>query len=32
MDSTVHVLTITDIGVKDWVKDPEEEDVTFHNW
>lgn len=32
MDSTVHVLTITDIGVKDWVIDPEEEDVTFHNW
>lgn len=32
MDSTVHVLTITNIGVKDWVKDPEEEDVTFHNW
>lgn len=32
MDSTVHVLTITDIGVKDWVTDPEEEDVTFHNW
>lgn len=32
MDSTVHVLTITDIGVKDWVKDPEEDDVTFHNW
>ena len=32
MDSTVHVLTITDIGVKKWVIDPEEEDVTFHNW
>lgn len=32
MDSTVHVLTITDIGVKDWVKDTEEGDVTFHNW
>lgn len=32
MDSTVYVLTVTDIGVKNWAPDAEDDNYTFHNF
>ena len=32
MDSKIHVLTVTHIGMKKWISDGVNETVTFYNW
>lgn len=32
MDSKIHVLTVTHIGMKKWTSDGNPEDATFYNW
>ncbi len=32
MDSEIHVLTVTHIGMKKWTSDGNPEDATFYNW
>lgn len=32
MDSTIHVLTVTNVGVKQWEEDAVEDESTFYNW
>lgn len=32
LDSKIHVLTVTDIGMKDWVPDNADENLSWYNW
>lgn len=32
MDSKIHILTVTHIGMKSWTSDDNDENTTFYNW
>ena len=32
MDATIHILTVTHIGMKNWTEDGEDESITVYNW